>query len=143
MSVTYIADAGCPLGQVVEGAADVEESHVQPVQEAQALLQGEHGRQARLPLGLGQQRHPPPHPRPQPALQAPGPGRCLPSAHTAAALLPAFQLVLQTHQHLVQEVREDGMEEDEEASPGPRGNPTFRGIHLDHVDILFTQGLVT
>lgn len=42
--ITYIADSSCPLGQVIERAADVEQSHVESVQEGQTLLEDEHGR---------------------------------------------------------------------------------------------------
>lgn len=128
---------------MIERAADVEKSHVESVQEGQALLENKHGWQARPPLGLRQQPHRPLHPHPQPGLQAPQPRCRLPPTDTAAALLPTLQLVLQAHQDLVQEVRKEGMAEDEEASSGPWGDFMFSGIHLDDADIFFTQGLVT
>lgn len=54
----------------------------------------------------------------------------------------AFQFVFKAHQDLVQEVRQEGPAEDKEASPGSGRNPSFSGINLNNVDILFTQGLV-
>lgn len=136
-SDTYIADPSRPLGQVIEGRADVEQSHVESVQEGQTLMEDEHGRQTGSPLGLRQQPHRPLRPPPQPGLQAPP----LPGA--AAPLLTALQLGLQAHQDLVQEVREEAVAEDEEASSGPGGDVTFSGIHLDDVDVLLAQSLVT
>lgn len=61
----------------------------------------------------------------------------------SAVLMSAFQLVLQTDQDLVQEVRQEGITEDKEASSGPGGDPTSTWVHLDDVDILLTQSLVT
>lgn len=138
MDMTYICDGRRPLGQVVEGAAEVEQSHVEALQQGESLPEDRHSREAGPPLGLRQQPHHPLHPPPQPGLQAPGPARRLPMPRP-----PAFQLVLQAHQHLLQQVREEGVEEDKEAPPGPRGDPVFSGVHLDHVDVLLAQGLVT
>lgn len=139
--VTYIADTRRPLGQVIEGAADVKQSHVDAVQQR---LEEDHSRQTRSPLGLRQQPHRPLHPSPQPGIETPRPGRrrSLPS-DASAALLPAFQLVLQGHQDLVEEVRKEGVAEDEEALPGLRGDSTLGRIHLDDVDILLAQSLTT
>lgn len=75
-SRTYIADTGRPLGGVIEGAAQVEDGHMEALQEHQALLEGEDGRQTGLPLGLRQQGHGPAGPSSQPQLQAPRPGSC-------------------------------------------------------------------
>lgn len=137
---THVADAGGPLGQVVEGAAQVEHGHVEALQQREDLLQGRDGRQAGPPLGLRQQGHQPPGPPPQPALQAPGPG----SPGAGAALLPRrLQLVLQAHQHLGEQVGEEDVQEDQEASPGPGRDPTPAGVHLDDGDVLFSQGLLT
>lgn len=142
-SITYIADTGRPLRQVIERATDVENSHVESVQEGQTLMEDKHGRQACPPLGLRQKPHCPLRPSLQPRLQAPQPWWHLSPSDTAVALLPTFQLILQAHQDLVQEVRKEDMAQDEEASSGPRGDLTFSGIHLDDVDIFFAQGLVT
>lgn len=143
MSITYIADPCHPPGQVIKGATDVEESHVESVQEGQTLPQDKHSRQTRPPLRFWQQAHCPLRPSPQPILKAPLPGCCLPPADASSAFLPTFQLVFQAHQDLVQKVRQEGIAQDKEASSGSRWDLSFSGIHLDDADILFAQCLVT
>lgn len=140
---TQIADTSRPFRQVIERATDVEKSHMEPVHESQTLPEGKHGRQARSPLGLRQQSHGPLRMSPQPRLQAPRPGRRLTPTDSHVALLPTFQLILQAHKDLVQEVREEDVTEDKETPSGPRGNLTFGGIHLDDANIFLAKGLVT
>ncbi|KAG7224279.1 hypothetical protein INR49_000522, partial [Caranx melampygus] len=73
-----------------------------------------------------------------PRLRAPWPCRCLPPNNTTDALLPTLQLILQAHQDLVQQVRQEGMAKDEETASGPTRDSSFSGIYLDDADILFT-----
>lgn len=116
---------------------------MEALQQRQALLQGEDGRQTDLPLGLGQQSHGLLGPSSQPRLQAPRPEGPGAAGASSALLLAGLQLVLQAHQHLVQQVRQEDVQQDQEASSGPRRDATFGWIHLDDVDVLLTQGLFT
>jgi len=127
---------------VVEGAGEVEQSGVEPPQQRQALLRGQHRRHAGLPPGRRQQAHRPPHPLPQPAAGAPPAGRALPSPPPLSVVLVRLQLVLQAHQEFVQEVGYEGVAEDQGGAPGPRGDLPLSGIQLDDIDVLLTQGLV-
>lgn len=117
---------------------------MEALQQRQALLQGEDGRQAGLPLGLRQQGHHPLGPSSQPRLQAPRPGGPGAAAAAAAPLPPAgLQLVLQAHQHLAEQVGEEDVQEDEEASPGAGRDAALGGVHLDDGDVFLSQGLFT
>lgn len=137
--LTYIANSRCSLGDVVERAADVKQSHMESVQQGDTLLDHKHSRLTRPPLLLRQQPRRPLGSSPEPKLKAPPPRRHLPPAAGTAA----FQLVLQTHQGFLEEVRNEGMAEDEEAASAPRGDPTFGGVHLDDAHILLSQSLKT
>lgn len=62
---------------------------------------------------------------------------------TSAAFVFTFQFVLQAHQDFIQEVRQEGVAENKDASSGSGRDLSFSGIHLDDADVLFAQGLVT
>lgn len=49
---TYVADTGRPLGEVIEGPSDVEQSHVESVEQRQVLLENKHNQQQRPSLRL-------------------------------------------------------------------------------------------
>lgn len=123
----------------MERPADVKQSRVEVIEESQALLEDKHSVQTRPPLGLWTERRRFLDPSPQPRLEAPW---HRPHLLPTAALLPAFKLVLQTHQQLVQQIRNEGVAEDKHTSSGWRGDLTFSGIHLDNVNIFLTQSLI-
>lgn len=117
---THIADAGRPLPQVVEGPADVKQGHMHPVEDGESLLEGQHGRHTRPPLGLRQQPQHPPDPASHPGSGAPRTGHCCSLDSPSLALLSRLQFILQAHQQLVQQVRKQAVEEHQGSSSDAR-----------------------
>lgn len=105
---TYIAGACCSLADVIEGAVDVKQSHMDAMDNSDALLTGiEHWHQV-FPLVLGQATH---------CLLYPGfdvehgvPARGRVPVRCGSVL--SLQLIFETHQQLIQQVGRKRVKED-------------------------------
>lgn len=135
---TYIADACCSLADVIEGAVDVEQSHMDAMHNSDTLLTGiEHWHQV-FPLVFCQAPNCLLYPGFDVEHGVPAWGRVPVSSGPVLSL----QLIFETHQQLVQQVRSKRVKKDKCTTACQWWQPLLGWVYLHDVNILLTQSLV-